>query len=107
MINISDEFIFELDTIIKIKSTDDVLDYIYCCISQLLCLTEGMYFVNDILLKIDINKYNDVILIGILTSMIHHKNLSYYDTFYEKIKIRLTELYEEEETAQILCRLKN
>ena len=107
MINVSYEFIIELDTIIKIKSVDDVLDYIFCYISRFLCLKDATNIVNDILKNIDIEKYDDTILIGILTSMIHHKNILYYETFYEKIMIRLTSKYGEEETTQILWGLKN
>ena len=48
MINVSYEFIIELDTIIKIKSVDDVLDYIFCYISRFLCLKDATNIVNDI-----------------------------------------------------------
>ena len=50
IINISDEFISELNTIIKIKSTNDILDYIFEYI-DILILNNKLYLIDDIFKK--------------------------------------------------------
>lgn len=85
MINITEEFIFELNIIIKMKRTEDVLDYIFDVIGVLLCSNDRPDLVNDILKNLDVEKYDSVHLLCFLTATFANQEiLDYYDTFHEK-----------------------
>jgi len=108
MINIIDDFIIELNSIIKIKSIDDILDYIFECFDELLFIDNNSNLANEILKNIEVNKYDIDILIGFLTSIYPYKNkLDYYNIFYKKIKKYLSMTYGKDEIKNILWGLKD
>jgi len=106
MININDEFILELKSIIKVKSVDDVLDYIFKSMSYFQNFSYNKYLIFDILKNIDVDKYDESVLIEFLT-VIHYFNYNLDNNiFYYRVKKHLASLYGEKETNYILWGLK-
>lgn len=95
-------FIDGLDISISKDTNDDQLDYIFNNLDDY-CIKKEFDTVDEILKNLDVKKYNELILLCILTAIFPYGNrVGYKLTFFNNVKEYLSTKYDEEELKQIL-----
>lgn len=87
-------------------SMEHILDYIFDTIDDLL-LQNNFCKVDYVLNNIDVSKFEEMVLLGLLTvTYPWKKTLSLRNNFYDRIEIRIHELFSEDIANNILYGLK-
>ena len=98
----TESFNYKLEEKVNSKSIEDSLDFVYDTLDDL--MIKGNYSIcNRILESLDVGKWPNDILIGVLTITLAWKNnLTSRTSFYTLVKEKLMKTYHEQEALKIL-----